>query len=127
MLKGLTETTTSLSITCNEKGDSVIIVDVTIIVDHNDDDGKLCTAGVVSVVVGGITVTVVDENDVGKFFPFVIIFAKYARERIFLCSLLSWSTCSLLLTKDQTVFLLSRKLYIALVSCFSFAAAACIF
>ena len=64
----LTETTTSLPATCNVEGDSVVIIDVTVIVNDNNDDGKLCTPVVVSVVVGDVTVIVVDENDVGKFF-----------------------------------------------------------
>ena len=70
----LTETTTSLSVTCDNEGDSVVIVDVTVIVDDNNDDGKLCTTVVVSVVAGDVTVIAVDENDVGRFFDIVIVF-----------------------------------------------------
>ena len=65
----LTETITSLSVTCHDKGNSVVFVNVTVILDDNNDDGKLRAAVVLSVVVGDVTVIVVDENDVCKVLP----------------------------------------------------------
>ena len=72
----LTDTTTPSSVTCNDEGDSVVIVHVTVIVGDNNNDGKLFAAVVVSAVAGDVTVIVVDENNVGKFFAVVIVFAE---------------------------------------------------
>ena len=57
----LTETSNSSSVTCDDEGDSVVIVDVTVIGDDNDDNGKLCATAILFVVA-------FDENDVVKFF-----------------------------------------------------------
>ena len=72
----LTETSNSSSVTCNDEGDSVVIVDVTEIADDNDDDGKRCAAAIVFVVAGDVTVIAFDENNVVKFFAVVIGFTE---------------------------------------------------
>ena len=64
----LTETSNSSSVTCDDEGDFVITVDVTVIGDDNDDNGKLCATAILFVVAGDVTVIAFDENDVVKFF-----------------------------------------------------------
>ena len=64
------------SVTCDDEGNSVVIVDVTVIVGDTDDDGELCVTAAISVVASDVTVIVVDENNVGTVFAVVIVFAE---------------------------------------------------
>ena len=111
-----------MSVTCNDEGDPAIIA-VTVIVDNNDDS-KLCVVVVVSVVAGDVIVIVVDENYEGKFLTIVIVFAEYACKTIFSFSLFPGLPVVIGIDQGLTVLLLSRILYIALASCFSFVTAA---
>ena len=123
----LAEAIISSSATCDDEGDSVIFVDVTVIVDNNHDHGKLCAAVVLSIVIGDVAVIVVDENHVGKVFVVIVLLAEYTRERIFFA--FTFVLVNLLvigIDQGLNCFAIVSILYSALASCFCFVAAACI-